>query len=196
MTMDGKEYTEVIAEALGSTGRAVEDLKKCLFSRNKRLMGETKKNLMASVKAGLPLFEKVMEKKEKDAVDQWFLELLPYLQRLGIAVEDLAGAVQIAVDTEVSLTDKALTEISEILALLKDMARDTADVLATKNANFRTYAVSSAKNLLQRTNEYGIDHQKRLIEGVCSPKASFLYLSIIDSAKRIAQELGSLCEKA
>jgi Na+/phosphate symporter len=194
--MDGKEYTRVISEALESTGGTVDALKKCLFSRNKRLMGETKRSLAASVKASLPLFEQTLEKKEKEGVDQWLLELLPSLQRLGIGVEDLAGGVQIAVEAEVPFTDKALSEISEILALLKDLARDTGDVLATRNSNFRSYAMTCAEHLVQRTCDCGIEHQKRLIEGACSPKASFLYLNIIDAAKRIAQELGSLCEKA
>lgn len=194
--MNEKEYVQAIAEALESLGKTIEDLKKCLFSRNKRLMNEIKKNLATSVKASVPLFEEIMEKREKNALDQWFLELLPSLQRLGIGVEDLLGGVQIAVDTEVSLTDKALGEISEMMALLKDLARDTNDVLATKNAHFRSYAVSSVEHLLQRTCECGLEHQERLVVGVCSPKASFLYLDIMDSVKRIAQELGSLCEKA
>jgi Na+/phosphate symporter len=194
--MNEKEYAQVIAEALESVGRIIEDLKKCLFSRNKRLMNETKKNLATSVKASVPLFEEVMEKKEKNALDQWFIELLPSLQRLGIAVDDLLGGVQIAVDAEISLTDKAFGEISEAMALLKDLARDTNDVLATKNSHFRAYAVSSAEHLLKRTCECGIEHEQRLVVGVCQPKASFLYLDIMDSVKRIAKELGALCEKA
>jgi len=195
-TMDEKEYAQVIAEALQSLGRTIEDLKRCLFSRNKRLMNQTKRNLAASVRASVPLLEETAEKSEKNALDRWFLELLPSLQRLGIGVEDLLGGVQIAVETEVSLTDKSLSEISETMALLKDLARDTNDVLATKNSHFRTYAVSSVEHLLQRVCECGLEHQQRLATGVCSPKASFLYLDIMESVKRIAQELGNLCEKA
>ena len=194
--MDEKECTRVIAQALDALGRTIEDLKKALFSRNKRLMNETKKNLTSSVKASVPLFEDMMEKSEKSPLDKRFIELLPSLQRLGIAVEDLLGGVQTAVDAEVSLTDKALSEISEMMALLKNLARDTQDVVSTRNSHFRTYAVSSVEHLFQRTCECGLEHQQRLVIGVCSPKASFLYLDILDSIKRIAQELGVLCEKA
>jgi Na+/phosphate symporter len=194
--MNEKEYTQAIADALESLGRTIEDLKRCLFSRNKRLLNEAKRNLATSVRASIPLFEEIMEKREKSALDQWFLKLLPSLQRLGIAVENLLSGVQMAVDTEVSLTDKACGEISEMMALLKDLARDTNDVLATRNSHFRAYAVSSGEHLLQRAFECGLEHQQRLVVGICSPKASFLYLDIMDSVKRIAQELGSLCEKA
>jgi Na+/phosphate symporter len=195
-TMNEREYAQVTAEALESLGRTVEDLKKCLFSRNKRLLNEAKRNFVASVRASIPLFEETVEKKEKNELDRRLLELLPSLQRLGIAVEDLIGGVQIVLETEVSLTDKALGEINEMMALLKDLVRDTNDVLATKNANFRTYALSSVEHLLQRTCECELEHQERLVVAICSPKASFLYLDLMDSIKRITQELGSLCEKA
>ena len=151
-------------------------------------MNETKRNLATSVRASVPFFEETVKKKEKNAIDQQFLELLPSLQRLGIAVEDLLGGIQTAVDAEVPLTDKALGEINEVMALLKDLARDTSDVLATKNTDFRAYTVSSVEHLLQRTYECGLDHQERLVTGTCSPEASFLYLDIMDSVKRIAQE--------
>ena len=99
-------------------------------------------------------------------------------------------------DAEVPLTDKALSEISEMMALLKDLARDTHDVVSTKNAQFRTYAVSSVEHLSQKARECGLDHHQRSVTGVCSPKASFFYLDILDSIKRIAQEFGVLCRKA
>lgn len=194
--MNEKEYAQAATQALESCVKTIDDLKKCLFSRNKRQLSEIRRNLAVSVKASLPLFEEAMEKKEKSGLDQWLVELLPPLQRLGIALEDLLEGVQMAVDAEISLTDKAMGEVNEMMALLKDLARDTNDVLSTKNAHFRAYAVSSAEHVLQRTAECGVEHQQRLIVGVCSPKASFLYLNVMDSMKRIAKELGALCEKA
>jgi Na+/phosphate symporter len=194
--MNEKEYAQVIAEVLESLGRTIDDLKKCLFSRNKHHMNETKRNVLTSVKASVPLFEEIVEKKEKNALDQAFLELLPSLQRLGIAVNDLLRGVQMTVDADIPLTEKAFSEISEMMALLKDLARDTNDVLATKNSHFRAYAVSSVEHLLQRTYECGLEHQERVVVGACTPKASFLYLDLMDSMKRIGQELGGLCEKA
>ncbi len=194
--MNEKEYAQVIAQALEALGRTVEDLERALFSPSKRLMNETKKNLTSNVKASVPLFEEMTKKSEKSALDRRFIELLPSLQRIERAVEDLLGGVQKAVDDKVPLTDKALSEISEMMALLKDLARDTHDVVSTKSAHFRTYAISSVEHLSQRACECGLDHQQRSVTGVCSPKASFLYLDILDSIKRIAQELGVLCRKA
>jgi phosphate:Na+ symporter len=194
--MDEKEHVRVITESLDSFGKTIDNLKKCLFSRDKKRMKEVLKEFYASLKLSLPVFDEIMERAEKNEVDKRLLGLLPMLQQVGIATEDLVGAIQTAVDAEVSLTDKALAEISEIMSLLKDLARDTNDVLTTGNQHFCRYVLASAERIQQRVNECGVEHQQRLIIGVCTPRASFLYLDVIHSLKRIAQELARLCEAA
>jgi Na+/phosphate symporter len=192
--MDEKEHVRVISESLDSFARTIDNLKKCLFSRDKKRMKEVVKEFYASLKLSLPVFDEIMERAQKSEVDKRLLGLLPMLQQVGIATEDLVGAIQTAVDAEVSLTDKALAEISEIMSLLKDLARDTNDVLTTGNQHFCKYVLTSAERIQQRVNECGVEHQQRLIIGVCTPRASFLYLDVIHSLKRIAQELARLCE--
>jgi Na+/phosphate symporter len=44
-------------------------------------------------------------------------------------------------------------------------------------------------------DEYAIIHQNRLITGVCVPQASYLYLDIVDSIKRISRGLIDFAEK-
>jgi Na+/phosphate symporter len=194
--MDEKEYTQVITTSLNSLGKTLEDLKKCLFSRDKRRMKQTVETFYPALKATLPLFDQIIERKEKNEFEKKLLGLLPMLQQVGIATEDLVGAVQVTVDAEISLTDKALTEISEIMSLVKDLARDANDVLTTGNQRFRKYVLWSAERVRERAGECGVEHQQRLIIGVCTPKASFLYLDLINSLKRIARELARLCEAA
>jgi Na+/phosphate symporter len=43
--------------------------------------------------------------------------------------------------------------------------------------------------------DYDVVHQNRLISGVCMPKASYLYIDITDSLKRISRGLVDLVEK-
>jgi Na+/phosphate symporter len=38
-------------------------------------------------------------------------------------------------------------------------------------------------------------HQNRLITGVCMPKASYLYIDMTDSLKRMARELAAFADK-
>ncbi len=192
--MDEKEYTRIISESLVSVSKTVEALKKCLFSRDKKRVKEIVKEFYVSLKVSLPLVDEVFARTEKTATEKRLLAVVPALQQLGSATEDLVAAIQVAVETDISFTDKALAEISEVMSLLKDLARDTNDVLNTQNEDFRRYVSSLAQRVQERVNECALEHQGRLLTGACTPKASFIYLDIINSAKRIAQELSRLCE--
>ena len=194
--MNEQAFESIVGEILESLGRTLEGLKSCLFSGNKRLMNETKNAFAASLRSTLPAFNEAIQRKGGSPPDGRLPALLAVCQRLGIAMEDVVGGVQAIVETGVCLTDKALAEISEVVALLKDLSRDTNDAISSGNTHFREYAVSSAHYIRERSVEAGLEHQERLVTGVCSPKASFLYLTVMDSLKRVAQELGNLCEKA
>ncbi len=194
--MEEKAYAELIGQILESLGNTVDETKRCLFSRDKRRLTQAEKTFAAARKSSLPLCEALVAKKEKVQADQEFLALLPSLQRLGIVCEDLLQGTRTTLEAEISFTDKAFGEISEVMALVKNLARDTNDVLATGNARFREYVRAEANRAVDRVEECGLEHEQRLIGGTCSPKASFAYLDLMRSLKRVAMELSSLAEKA
>ena len=194
--MNEKTYVELIGQILESLGNAIEEIKRCLFSHDKRRLTHAEKAFASDLKSSLPLCEALIVKKEKLQGDQEFLALLPSLQRLGIVGEDLLQGARTTLEAEISLTDKAFGEISEVMALVKDLARDTNDALVTGNVRFREYARAEANHAIDKVEEYGLDHEQRLAVGICSPRASFVYLDIMRSLKRITTELASLAEKA
>jgi Na+/phosphate symporter len=194
--MKEKAYVELIGHILEILGNTIDEVKRCLFSRDKRRLTHAEKAFALELKSSLPLCETLIAKKEKPEGDQEFIALLPSLQRIGIAGEDLLQGVRATLEAEISLTDKAFGEISEVMGLVKDLARDTNDALATGNARFREYARAEANHAVDRVEEYGLNHEQRLAVGACSPRASFVYLDIMRSLKRIATELSSFAEKA
>jgi len=48
--------------------------------------------------------------------------------------------------------------------------------------------------LAQMTIDFALSHEDRLIEGLCSPKASSLYLDILDSIKNTNRNVRSMTE--
>ncbi len=194
--MDQQEYTKIVENVLGNVGSTVDQLKMCLFSHDKRRLKEAEKGLKATIASDLPFVEALIKKRDKDEVDQKFIAVLPSLQKLGAAMSDLVAAVRTKVETETYFTDKALKEIGEIMALAKDLARDTNDALVTRNQRFKEYVKTAAEHMQQQVDDRGPEHQQRLITGVCTPKASFLYLDLMHSLKRVAKELSHLSENA
>ncbi len=47
----------------------------------------------------------------------------------------------------------------------------------------------------EMANEYMLIHQKRLIEGVCMPKASSVYVAIVDYFKGIASHVCQIVQQ-
>jgi Na+/phosphate symporter len=194
--MDEKAYAGAIGEVLESLGKMMNDAQKFFFSRDKRALKETEKTFARHLKSSLPLFEETAAKKEKTERDEGFIALLPALQRIGMGAGDLLRGIRTTLEAEISFTDKALGEIGEIMALVKDLARDANDVLVTRNARFREYALASARHILDRVDKCGLEHQQRLVVGICSPKPSFVYLDVMHSLKRLAADLAALMESA
>jgi Na+/phosphate symporter len=192
--MNEKEYLHAVEVSLNSLRTMIEELKRCLVSRDKKRMRETVKTFNAALATTLPLFDEVVGKTEKTAAEKSLLGLLPSLQQLGSAAGDLVHGVQAAVEVDVAFTDKALAEIGEVMGLVMDLARDTCDAMMSENERFKEYALSEARSTCDRIRDFGVEHQQRLVIGMCAPKASFLYLDIMNSLKRITQELSGLFE--
>ena len=193
--MNETEFLHTVEVNLTSLRATIDNLKKCLFTRDKKLVKETVKTFYSSLNTTLPLFTDLVGKPEKTSTEKQLIGLLPILQQLGGAAEDLVNGVQAAVVAEIPLTDRALTEISEIMGLVRDLTRDTYDAMSSDNERFKEYVVGEARTISDRIRDFGIDHQQRLVVGVCMPKASFLYLDVMNSLKRMAQELSSFFER-
>ena len=66
----------------------------------------------------------------------------------------------------------------------------------TKNPALNEKIRADMEKVRKMADDFDIIHQNRLITGVCMPKASFLYIDMTDSLKRMAKELGAFADKA
>jgi Na+/phosphate symporter len=171
-------HSETIPGILVSLGKIVDDLKAALFSGDRRM-----------VRAAEREFESCLKASAASA------DVTQALQRLGMALQDFIKGVRTKVETETPFTQEGLLEVGELMALARNIARDTRDLLAARNAGLSEYLGRSAQFINGRVSECCAKHQERLFAGACSPKASFLYLDIVLSLKRIAQEVARLSEK-
>ena len=194
--MEEKEYTATISEILDSVKSILDDIKRCIFSNDKGCLDAAEKKRKAILTSSLPMTEAVVSKQQKSQLEIRFLGILPSLQKLGINLDDLLGASYSKITLDVAFTEKALKEISDIIAGVKELARDTKDFFTTKNPRLSDQIAAGSGKLKTMADEFALVHQGRLIVGLCSPKASYLYLDIIESLKRMARELALIAEKA
>lgn len=119
-------------------------------------------------------------------------ELAPYVSipahliMIGENIEKLSGLMNKKIKENILFSDRAVTEITFLLQRLVDIIRPTADIVLAKNTILRRYIEESEAGIVKRATEYATLHEERLIEGLCLPVASSLYVNMLDAIKSIA----------
>ncbi len=78
---------------------------------------------------------------------------------------------------------------------MQEQFRDTKDYVHTKNPGLLGSPNSTWRRCFRMIEELALVHQNRLITGICMPQASYLYLDITDSMKRITRGLVDFADR-
>jgi Na+/phosphate symporter len=121
-----------------------------------------------------------------------------HLERIGDNIESLAGAIRKMIDDGVLFTDRATKELSGLFGSAIEMAECIRDAVRTDNRTLIKHVLEEGPRVEARANDYALFHQQRLIEGVCLPRSSSVYLAMLDylkgvewHARQIAKKLAS-----
>jgi Na+/phosphate symporter len=108
-----------------------------------------------------------------------------HLERVGDNIEDLARAVNTMIKDGIPFTERAMGEVNGLFDKDIELLECVRDAVTTKNKILMRHILDEGKRFDSRVNEFALLHQQRMIEGVCVPKASSLYLAILDYLKGI-----------
>lgn len=118
-----------------------------------------------------------------------------HLERVAEFVERL-GAATVKVLREGTLfTDRAMREVGGLIALAIEILEGVRDAIGTGNLVLVRYVIDAGRSCETRVNEYAHFHEKRLIEGVCQPRASSIYLMMLDDIRGIEWHARQIAEK-
>jgi len=99
--------------------------------------------------------------------------------------------MEIKVESNVLFTDKALDEIKQLMVAVGAEFTDVKDFCFTRNPVLKKQIESDLDKVTKMIDEFDHVHQNRLITGVCMPQASYLYIDMTDSLKRMSRELAA-----
>jgi Na+/phosphate symporter len=193
--MEEKELNQRFHNMFEKMTPILEDMKKGFFTQNNTILKESEKRFREILKSALPFAEKLIEEKEKDEVEKRYVNLVLPVQMTALALENLIEKMHIKVESHILFSEKALNEIKELFAVMESLFIDTKDYILTQNPHLKNNIKSGKEKIIRMANEYALVHEQRLITGVCMPKASYLYIDITDSLKRIARGLFDFAEK-
>ncbi|MFB3852215.1 MAG: hypothetical protein ACE148_00155 [Vicinamibacterales bacterium] len=109
-----------------------------------------------------------------------------HLERVADNLEALARTVQGRMLREgVLFTAKARHEILALLDRSIGMIECIRDALKTRNRTLVRHVLEESESYAKEASEFARFHEQRLIEGVCLPQASSVYLAMLDHLKGV-----------
>ena len=193
--MEEQELTNRFCSLFDETLPILTNIYKGFAGQKINLLQESKSKFREIWKNRLPAVEKLIEDKDKKDVEKKFVSLLPHLQRVALAIDNLVDKMEIKVETNALFSQKALDEIKQLMLAVGAEFTDVKDYCMTKNPILKEQIRMDMEKVRKMIDDCEMVHQNRLITGVCMPKASYLYIDMTDSLKRMAKELGAFADK-
>lgn len=193
--MEEKDLTQRLYVMFEATMPALESITNGFLTQNQTMLQNGETQFVEILSSSLSFAETIIAKEQKSEDDKRFLSLLVPLQKIASAVRSLMAKQKMTLRRDITFSVMAITEITELLTVMKRQFRDTRDLVLTKNPSLKEIIKSETERIIERADTCSLAHQERLITGACTTKASYLYLDIIGSIKGVAQELVSFSER-
>jgi Na+/phosphate symporter len=165
------------------------------FMKHKRSALREAENLGKKVRHFEKTFgEAIVKEGNKEGV-RVLVALPGHLARIADCLESAVRAVETKIQEGTLFSDKAVSEASFVFTTARDMVRDTRDVVLTGNPVLLAHVLSVHDTLSQAAQDFMTAHQERLINGVCQPKHSSIFLDIVDNLRNAGWHLREIVTK-
>ncbi len=118
-----------------------------------------------------------------------------HLERIGDNIVAFARAIDRPARDGAVFTDRAMHEIEMLLDQAIELLEATRDILVTGNRTLVHCVLSDGPAFQAKATEFASFHQQRLIEGLCMPHASSIYLAMIDYLRCVERHQREIVQK-
>jgi Na+/phosphate symporter len=121
-----------------------------------------------------------------------------HLERIADNIELLGAVIGRMIRDGTLFTERANGEVRRLSSAVLELLEGLRDALRTGNRTLVRYVQDAGRACEAQANEFALFHEARLIEGVCQPRASSVYLALLDHlrgiewhARQVAEKLGA-----
>jgi Na+/phosphate symporter len=122
--------------------------------------------------------------KEKERVKP-YLSIASSLGRLTYNIQGILDRVRGKSENHILFSDQAVKEVSDLFQEAIRLLENLPNLLTTESKSLAQRIGEEGRSVLKIADAYSEDHEERLIDGICVPEHSPLYLSIIESLKGV-----------
>lgn len=117
------------------------------------------------------------------------------LERVGDYLESVCNVCRIKARERVLFSDKANKELDGLFDAFEEVLKAFHDALITGDKSLLEEVIEKDKKLSQLSLDSALGHEHRLCEGICFPKASSMFLDILDSLKGAGNQFRNMAER-
>lgn len=126
----------------------------------------------------------IVKEGNKESV-KLLISIAGHIERIGDCIENIIITVHTKISEGTLFSDKAVSELNYLFNSVKDLLRDTKDIIVTLNPVLIEHTISLGTKVNQMSDEFSTLHEERLVAGVCHPKHSSMYLDMLDNLRMI-----------
>ncbi len=119
----------------------------------------------------------------------------PYLsmgvsfERMAYNMEGMIDRLKTMLKEHIFFSDRAVKEVNDIFQVTMDLLESLPDLILTRNKLLAQHIGEQVRSILKIANGFSEEHEERLIQGVCMPKSSPIYLGLLESLRGIIVHL-------
>ncbi len=134
--------------------------------------------------------------KEGDAGELSVLAFVPgHLERVGDSVENVLSCIRTMLKEGTLFTDRARSEINTLFEKSIELLECVKDILHSRNKVLIRHVQKEGEELHRLTRVYALAHEERLIQGLCMPKSSSVFLAFLDSFRDIERHTRQIIDR-
>ncbi len=190
-----KDEIDSLHEMSVKTQKCIELLQEAFIHNKKRFLDECETITTDIHETEKMLTGRLLEKSRIEAAARNYIAVPGHLERIGDYIEDITKCQLKKINRDLIFSDRAMEETLQLLQKTKDVMKNTTDLILSRNEIISKYIIDSEDEIESDANKYATFHEDRMIEGLCTPEASSIYLQILDALKGIAWHARQISEK-
>ena len=114
-----------------------------------------------------------------------YLSIASSFDRMTYNIEGILDRIRGKSENHILFSDGAVKEVNDIFQEAMRLLEYLPNLITTENKLLGQRIGEEGKSVFEIVNTYSEEHEERLIQGVCEPKHSPVYLGILESLKGV-----------
>jgi Na+/phosphate symporter len=114
-----------------------------------------------------------------------YLSIASSFDRMAHNIEGIVDRLRSMVRDHILFSDHALREVNDIFQEAMVLLQSLPNLVLTQKKSVAQRIGEQVRSVFKIVNGFSEDHEERLIQGICMPKSSPMFLGILESLKGI-----------